>query len=227
MRAPIPESHPDSCPTVERPVGRLELLQHRRVTVGNKVKFVRLQPEEGPAALFQDGEGAQKAEGEFDTDLAEAGIRTIAVWQPFRRQLLADVPQLMAAISEVLSIRVREQAERSMVADDGTSGAMLGLVPTATHFVPTVTTGMADAVAEAAAYLRTLGWNRGIAVLNPMDWFRITVARGDDGHYHVANWATPTGLVLWGLSVVQSNSVAPGHAIFMDRAAALILDREE
>jgi len=207
----------------------VDVLPHVPMRVGNRMEYVTLTPAQGGANYFQQAEGHLKAEGDFGSVLSEAGIATIAVWQRFSRQLLADVPALGAQVDHVFRTRLLDFIERHLVRGDGTNGGILGIVPQATPFTPTGTRSphMADAVAQALTALRIAGWPAGLVVMHPHDWLTITTARDSQGRYLVADWRTANGLQLWGVPVVLTSSVPIGHALVMDPQAATILDREQ
>tara|TARA_B100002003_G_scaffold193510_1_gene183018 strand:- start:1499 stop:2623 length:1125 start_codon:yes stop_codon:yes gene_type:complete len=180
------------------------------------------------AADTQSGEGTTKAEQEITPSLITAPVETIAVWHDASKQVTDDEPGLESTIAMLLTHGVREKAERQIVNGAGGSFEMSGLITDGTTFVPTKAP-MADRIGECAATMGNSGYQAGVVLLNPVDWFTIRAERATsgDGQYVGPGWAAPASPSVYGIPAVASAAVPQGTAIVVDTRFVNLLDRQQ
>lgn len=178
-------------------------------------------------AAYQEGQGAEKPEGDGDTTLKSVSIATIAVTLPVSEQVLSDLPQLGNFLTQQLIASVLDKLDSEVVEGDGVTGHIMGLTTQATAFSPTSSgIAAADAIGEAQVELQTSGWQANAVLLHPTDWQAIRSERAaGDGHYIGGGWNAPAPPNVWGVPVVTSASVPAGTALVLDTNQVLILDR--
>jgi HK97 family phage major capsid protein len=176
------------------------------------------------AAAEQGGEGVVKAEAQVPFRMEAAKIATIAHFAKASKQILDDVPMLRNYVQGLLSYGVSLKLERLIVAGN-TPGSIVGLLPSATPFVPTALKA-ADQISEAQAHLAGEGWTAALVILNPVDWHKIRTERSTTA-YFAGTWNEPASPNIWSLPIVTTPSCTAGTAIVMSPDAVAILDRED
>lgn len=179
------------------------------------------------AAAYQIKEGDLKAEASVAPALEQAQIATIAHWIKASTQILDDAPALSQQIGNLLRYGLLQKLETAIVSGAGGTGEIKGLLQYATAFVPVGTPVPADALGQATTHLSAEGWQAGLIVLNPADWFTIASAATTQGEYIIGSPRDPSPLSLWGTPVVTTPSLAAGTALVLDPAQVAVLDRQQ
>lgn len=198
-----------------------------RIEVGsNTFEFIALDGFQN-GADYQVAEGDTKAEQPLPTELKSTSIATIAVTLPASEQVLQDVPQLQGFLNGKLISGVLEKLEREVIAGAGGLGKILGLTGQATDFAANSGAVPADAIGQAVTELQANGWNPGLILLNPHDWFAIASERAEvgNGQYVLGSPRDPASPALWGVPVVTTPSLTAGTALVLDPQQVALLDR--
>jgi HK97 family phage major capsid protein len=176
-------------------------------------------------------EGALKPESNITFTAAKADVATIAHWIPASKQVLDDASFLAGYIDNRLREGLRQEEENQLLNGSGTGTNMLGLVTQATDYAAPITVADAnqfDEVRLAKLQVRQAFYPADAVVLNPEDWAVMELLKDLDGNYLHA--AVTSGAVprLWGMRVVESDSLAPGEFLVgAFSLAAQIWDREQ
>ena len=179
------------------------------------------------AAAVQAKEGDAKAAGTVPTQVITANVATIAHYVKASQQVLDDAPALSLQLNNLLSYGVMAKGESQLINGAGGAGQIKGLLPYATAYTPTATVP-ADMIGEAITALQASGWNPGVVVLNPTDWFAMTSAKSSgSGEYQLGSPRDPSPPSLWSIPVITSASLAAGTAIVLDVSQVALLDRQE
>ncbi len=177
------------------------------------------------AAAVQVLEGDLKAEASLPTQIVQANISTVAHWIKASNQILSDAPALSMQIDNLLRYGVQAKLEAELINGAGGTGRILGLVPQATAFVPTLT-AKADKIGEAKAAMEADGWVPTLIVMNPADWFVIASERATDEQYVLGSPRDPAGPSLWGIPVLTTPAIASGTTLILDQSQVAVLNRE-
>lgn len=156
-------------------------------------------------------EGAKKPQSDIKFDLKNAPVRTIAHFFKASRQILDDATGLASYIDGRARYGLRLAEEAQLLSGDGTGANILGLLPQAQEFTPSLTLTSATpidrlrlAILQAVlAEFPPTGF-----VLNPIDWVSIELTKDNEGRYIIAqpvNGGTPR---LWGLPVIETQAIA-------------------
>ena len=181
------------------------------------------------AAAIQTAQGAAKAESAITFELATAAIRTLAHWIPVSKQIVADIPALRAHVDGRLMYGLKLVEEDQILNGDGTGVNLDGLLNNATdNGFKLPADSIVDVIRKAILTARQSLYPASGIVLNPADWAAIELTKTTDGAYVFANPQNSTQPRLWGLPVVQSDSLAAGTYLvggFM--MGAEVYDREQ
>jgi HK97 family phage major capsid protein len=183
----------------------------------------------GPQIL----EGDVKSEVQIVTTLQTAKFSTIAAWTNASRQILMDVNLLMGFINTELLYAVKLEEEHEILAGTGAANGQLdGLLPAATAFNPALSLAgdtNLDMLARAETQLLSADVVPTAFVLNPLDMSYLETLKTTFGSY-LANEPGDGDFgdsVLWGLPVVQSNTMPVGQFLVGDFLNGItLLDRQ-
>lgn len=212
-----------------RPLSLLDVLPSLPVT-SSSFEYVKLANYVNTAA-FQIEEGQQKAESNFDMAPESANIATVAHWTKASVQVLDDEPSLGQRLLDLLQYGVLSKLESEIVAGAGGKGKIRGLIDQATvHAAPLNMDGTLmepiERIGHAVTELKTNGWQPGVIILNPADWFIIATIKATDKQYIMGSPREAAPLMLWDVPVVLTPSLARNSAIVLDTKQVAILDRQ-
>ena len=208
------------------PLNLVDALPHRP-TSRDTVEFVQMSVT-GDAGV-QESEGAEKAELEFEGELETAKIVTIAGHTTASTQVLADAPALEQLINRVLSQKVRLKLENQLMNGSGVGQNIAGLLQQAAEITPTIGTTTADIYGEVLVRMADAGYSPVLAIMNPMDWYRLLLTRksDDDESYVFGSPTMPIPPSLWNTRVALTSKIPEGDGLVLDTAFVTVLDREQ
>jgi len=176
-------------------------------------------------ADYQAKEGALKAESSIELTQASANIETIAHWTRASVQVLDDESSLQSYIGNLLGYGLLSKLEDQLINGPGGVGKIHGLKAQATPVAVTAGATPIDRIGSATAGMKATGWKPSLLLINPLDWFDITLTKDADGNYLIGGPQNPASATLWGNTVVETPSLARGTALLIDTANVAILDR--
>lgn len=175
-------------------------------------------------------EGATKPESNLSFSLETAPVRTIAHWIQASKQILDDVPSLLAYIEARMTYGLDVVEEDQLLSGDGTGANLTGFLAQATPYDTSRTQAgdtRIDIIRRAMTQVRLAEYRADAILIHPDDWEQIELTKTDDGAYV---WANPAGLLgprLWGLPVIESTALEPGEFVVgAFGLAATLWDRE-
>jgi HK97 family phage major capsid protein len=222
---------PDRLPGIisvpDRPLTIRDLIAPGR-TDSNAIEYVQESGFQNMAASV--AEGALKPKSDLSFEMKTANVRTIAHWFKASKQVLDDVPQLQSYIDGRARYGLLYVEEQQLLAGDGTGQNLLGLIPQAKAFDDDLRGAgdtKIDTIRRAILQVRIAEYRASGIVMNPKDWTDIELTKDTSGSYIWSNPTVNNGQNLWGLPVVDTNSMPEGE--FMVGAfniAAQVFDRE-
>jgi HK97 family phage major capsid protein len=137
---------------------------------------------------------------------------------------------LQSLIDAELTYAVAYAVEQQLLTGDGTGNNLTGLIPAATAysapFTPTAPQQL-DTLLLARAQLAAADLTATSVVLNPIDWFQMLTLKNSQENY-LGQGPFGTGPDrIWGLDVVQSNSMPEDSFLMLAGRAATIYDRQD
>jgi len=175
-------------------------------------------------AEVQDGEGAEKAEMDFEGTLVQDKVATIAVHTTASSQVLDDEAQLQNTLQNIMSQKVRSRIEQQLTVGSGTGINLEGLYTSATP-INTLMNPVPDRIGEAITAMETAGYSVNVILMNPADWLEIAVMKDEEGRYLYGNPASPAAPSLWNRPVVTIPDLPRGTALVGDTSKVEIRDR--
>jgi HK97 family phage major capsid protein len=198
-------------------------------TASNLVQFTKQTLRSNQARPVT--EGASKPESNYEFELAEAPVRTLAHWVPITRQAMDDAPQLQAVIDGELRYGLETIEETQILLGDGTGQNLHGLIPQATPYAPQFpVTGEQelDTILMAIAQAETSNVPATGIVLNDLDWRKMQALKDGEDRYLGAGPFGAVAPMLWNLPVVATPAMPAGEFLVGAFAiAAQIIDRAE
>jgi len=166
---------------------------------------------------------------EFEPDVEI--VHTVAHWLAATKRALSDAAQIKTLIDNFLRYGLEEQLEWQMVSGTGGANAFTGILNTSGIQTDTGA-GATVASVEAARRARRKVQIGGRTVptafaYNPIDWEKIELLRDTTGQFYGNGPFAMGPQTLWGLPVVESESLPAGTAICADWRQAVLWDREQ
>lgn len=181
-------------------------------------------------ALIQAAGGGYKPEGSWTYQREVANVTTIAEWVPATKRALADVAQLEGLINDELRADIAEAEEAQIMGGDGEGENLTGILNTPGIQAQAFDTDIFRTVRRAITKVRVVGRSLATAVaLSPTDVETVDLAResGATGKFLGAGPFSMGPRTLWGLPIVETETLETGTALVGDFSKAVLWDREE
>ena len=209
----------------QRPLSLLDVLPMRQTTADAEEYLQIITSGE---AGEQEDEGTEKPEIDFDGLKETAYIATIAGHMTVSQQVLWNAYRMAKAIDNTMRYKVRSRFENQIVNGPGGQGKIHGLVDQGAPFTPTIGATPADIIGEALTTQLNAGYMPGVVVMNPFDWFQLTITKTEmENEYLFGSPTNPLPPALWNTRVVTTPSLSQGTALTIDTSFTTILDRFE
>lgn len=213
-----------------------DLMTVRQMTTGNSFDFVQLLTRTNNAS--PQNEGQTKGESSYTWTSQSGTIKTLAHFTNISRQALDDIPWLRSSIDSELMYGLLLKEESEILSGDGTGQHLNGLTTQATAY----NTGLnvsgdtyLDELRHAKLQARLIGLGTfapdGI-VVSPTDLAHIELIKDENGGANKGRYIIgdprqgPTITLLWGLPVVESDSMPTGKFLVGSfGAGAELIDR--
>jgi len=206
-------------------VGRTgsNLVEYVRVTA--KTRGATVVPE-ATATTSTGYSNAAKPEAGLTFAIVQEGVKTIAVWMPITRQILADAPQLESMIDNFLNEDLELTLEDQMI--NGTGGANFTGLENTTGLTPQAfTTDMLTTTRKARTAAMIVGRERSTGFLmNPYDWEALDLTKDAENRYYFGGPLSLGTKMLWGLPVIESEVIPQGTAYTGNLKRMMLWDRE-
>lgn len=187
---------------------------------------------EATSAAFPEADAVaagRKPEGQWAFGRRTTSVITIAEWVPATKRALADVAQLEGLINDELTADLAEEEENQILTGDGTGENLTGILNTSG--IQTRAAGGDDlfvALRRGIGQARLAGRVAPNAILlNPAEMEAVELMRDNNGNFYGGG---PYGGVqpsLWGVRLVESETIPAGTALVGDFTKAVLWDREQ
>lgn len=203
------------------------------VTSSNSVEYTKESSWTNDAGETK--EGGSKPESDLTFELVNSPVRTIAHWIKVSKQVMDDAPALASYVDRRLRHGVLVRLQNQIVAGNGTSPNLSGLLDSGNF--TSLTDGTGDNALDFANRLKyaviAADYVPSFFLVNPVDWGameRLKKGTSDDSYIGAEGAISylQNGLVplLWGLPVVASNSVTQGQMVCAASDAMMLWNRQ-
>jgi len=213
-----------------------DLLTVVQMTSGNSFDYVRTLSRSNAASPQL--ESSPKAESTYTWESKSDTVKTIAHYVNVSRQTLDDIPWMRQMLDDELMYGLLLKEESEILAGDGTGQHIKGLITQATAYNTALDVSgdtKLDKIRHAKLQARLIGLGTfapdGV-VLNPTDMAKIELIKDEagganKGRYIVGDPQQGTQVkFLWGLPVVESDSIAAGtFLVGAFKTGAQLIDR--
>ena len=177
-------------------------------TVSNLVEFPREVSRTG-APDYQWPEATDKQQGDFQYNLIQCPISTLAFWVAASRQVIDDSTALTGYINNRLVYLLEAKVEHELLFGDGASGHINGLCTQATP-LSGAPSDLLTGTAEALSQLSALGYVGDFIVTSLTDYWTARQLKSTIGTYLIGDPLNPLPPTLWGLTVSLSPAMPTG-----------------
>lgn len=199
-------------------------------TTSNLIEYVKEKGFTNNAAPQVETEA--KGQSDIQLELKQSPVRTIAHFMIASKQILDDAPAVRSLIDTRLRYGLRLEEEDQLLNGDGTGVNLDGLINNSTAYSSPMAGSVTDeqyidVLRQAMLQAFMAEWPATGHILHPADWARIELTKDADGRYIFANPLSLAGPVMWGIPVVQTQSMR--ETKFLTGAfvpAAQIFDRQ-
>ena len=172
--------------------------------------------------------GGYKPEGAWAFEVVTAAVKTLAEWVPVTKRALADVAQLEGLINDELAADIAEAEEDQILNGSGSGENFTGITETSGIQTQAFSTDLFETVRKGVTKLRTVGRvNPTALVLNPTDAEAIDLTKDGQDRYYYGGPSAIGQRTLWGVPVVESETMAAGGGLLGDFSKAVLWDREQ
>lgn len=177
--------------------------------------------------------GGLKPESAMVFGRVTANVKTVAHWMPATKRALADAGQMQTLIDGFLRYGIDEELEDQMVLGNGVGENFTGLANISGLTAQAWDTNAIVTTRRARTKVRIAGRARPTAyLLNPLDWEDIQLSRTNEGGANTGAFlfggpAASEVPTLWGLPVVESESVPVGTGYVGDFNMLILWDRQQ
>ncbi len=198
-------------------------------TEGNLIYYIKETGFTNNAATVSEAD--TKPESTITYDDVQSPVVTIAHWMKASKQILDDFKQLQSSIDGRLRYGLKFVEETQLLKGSGVGHNLNGIYTQATAFsapisivAPTIIDTLRLMMLQASVAL----FPPSGVVLNPLDWARCELAKDTTGRYIIGNPQGTLNPTIWGLPVVESNSMTAGTGLVgAFKMGAQLFDREE
>lgn len=203
-------------------------------TQSNAVEFIRETLFTNNAEAVEEKPEYGKPMSDFEFELFNSPVSTIAHWVPATRQCLADVPIMLSYVSGRLVYGLEVAEDNDILFGTGLGGVMTGImvtagVPTQVGAVVPATDTTIDSVRRAINVVRQSEYPADTIIMNPANWTIMELTKEVGTLAYI--WANPANALpprLWGLRVVESTAMPIGRFLVGSfRLGCQLWDREQ
>ena len=187
----------------------------------------RLASRDNRAAIAP--ELTEKNESSYTFDLEPVQIHTIAHHTSASRQILSDVPQLRDLIDGELRYGLALAEEAELLFGAGGPANVLGMTSVAAEFESSFSPdleNMIDQIGLALLQVALTDVPPDGVIVHPSDWFRMRLLKNEVGEYLLGAPGAQVEPRLFGLPVVATQAMQPGHFLAGAFAAQTLYDRQ-
>jgi HK97 family phage major capsid protein len=215
----------------DRPLGLVDIITTINSS-SDAFSYVRDNTSTPQGGATEVAEGGTKPESTYTWELVTDTIKTVAHWTDIARQALDDHTQLRGLVQTRLFYGLAYRVDNQIINGDGTSNTMVGIL--ATSGINAYDTGSGNdepkiiSLRRAKTLVRHNEYAANVVVLNPDDWETIELSTDDTGRWRVTpNVQENLNSRIWGMNVVETNTIAAGTALEGDfRLGANLYDRQ-
>jgi len=227
-----------------KPLTVRDLVSKRRTT-SDAVEFVRQTSHTNAAAVVAEATssagptnvsgtltynagGGYKPEGAWAFEVVTTNVKTIAEWVPVTKRALADVAQLEGLINDELAADIAEAEEGQILNGNGSGENFTGITATSGIQTQAFATDLFTSVRKGVTKLRTVGRvNPSALLVNPADAEKIDLLKDANNVYYYGGPQVIGQRTLWGVPVVESETMSEGTGLIGDFSKAVLWDREQ
>lgn len=170
-------------------------------------------------------------EEETDYEVFNTNVKKIGGMTKVSEEKLEDIDWMMSEIRSELIERHDILVDNQILAGDGLTTNLKGILEYAIAFTPSASFALlvaepnkADVLRVAIAQIRAAEFNANVIVMHPDDVASMELEKASDGHYILPPFRSVDGLVIKGVRVVESTKVVLDDFLVMDasKAAAFV-----
>jgi len=207
---------------------RVRSLINVGATSASIIEYLRHTGGEGGVAV--QAEGALKSQIDFDFQMVQETIKTIAVFAVVSKQMLADIPRLANFITNQLTNKWFDFEDNQLIYGDGTGDNFKGLLNQAPSYVPTDGTENTyfEYLVDAISQIENINFEATGIIMNPLDFKNLLTYKSKTGEFNHPGliYGADNVLRLYGTPIIKNNAIAKGTGLTGDFTQAEILVRD-
>lgn len=181
-------------------------------TSSNAIEYVKENTFTNNAEEQSPGEGGTFPESDVTFTLVNTPVRTIGHFILLSRQMIEDGPAVAGYVNTRLAYGVRLRMDSQLISGDGTGGTLSGILDTGnyTAFTPGTGTTALDNVRRAITDCLQNEYQPTAVILNPAQCEAFDLSKATTNEYLAADPRLMSAPTVWGLPIVESNSMPAG-----------------
>jgi HK97 family phage major capsid protein len=222
----------------QRPLNVVDALT-RSTTSSDTVEFVRITGTTNNASTVAESTttatpGSQTAANGVKQESAMAlakvtsVVQTFAHWIPATTRALSDAGQIRALIDAFLQYGIQEELEDQVMSGDASGTNFDGITHVSGTQAQAFDTDILTTLRKAITKVRVTGRSRPSAIMMaPADWETVDLLQDNNGRYYFGGPAQMGVPTVWGLPVIQTESLSAGTSVVADFRKAVLWDRQD
>ena len=164
------------------------------------------------------GEGLEKNQIDFTPVMASMDAKKVTAYVNFTEEMLDDMPSFMAELEREMMNQINTKEDSQFLVGTGLTIYLKGVTAYAQAYtlttVKTASPNNYDCIIAAMTQVKKYNFIPNAVFMNPIDTANMRLQKGaSDGHYSLV---TPTGELVPGITVVESNNIAVGKLLVGD-----------
>jgi HK97 family phage major capsid protein len=199
-------------------------------TTSDTIRYTVDNGGEGGAGMV--APGALKPQIDRDLEKKEARVKKIAVYYRLPEEQVEDIPYLQGFLTMIAVEELQATEDTQLLFGDNTGENLNGVYPSATAFTQAAA-GVAivtaaneyDVIRAAQVQLQVARFAPNIAILNPIDYYNMTVRKDTTNNYILQGGGNGLIPQIGGSRVLVQNAMTAGSFLVGDTRTTMIFDR--
>lgn len=202
-------------------------------TTSDTIEYVQEVSETNNAAIVGEatatsGSSGMAPESALALQSVQTPVKSVQHWIPATTRALSDAGQISTLIDNFLTFGLQEALENQIVGGNGAGDNFTGIENTSGIQLQAFDSDILTTLRKARTKVRTVGRTAPTAYLmHPNDWEAVDLLKDNENRYFFGGPSVLGTPRIWGLPVVENESVTESRPIVGNFRTVVVWDREQ